>query len=569
MPTIVIRLALALLASGLLLAAPTGAQTTAPGEQSPAMQPSGGKSQQSPGDATQDTGLKESTANALRSLAAQLAEKQQGRAEELAKRLGKDDLRIAELDAEIQDLRWQFAGLMTQIDVQQFEAPETAQMDLLSELVEALRPVVGALKDVTDGARRQHELKHTIEEGEERLATSIGARTRLDRTVTALRQLEADPATTVVIEQAIIERNKHWTPTIVRLEHHLLVARENLQQLQDAEGSWLTSLQEKGDDISKGALSIVISIAVFLAVLFGLRALFRIIRGKRRQQTFHGRLADIVLGALTLVVAVAATLVVPYSREDYVLLTLGIIIIIGACWVLAKSAPGYVEQIRLLLNIGSVREGERILVDGLPYRVEALRFYSKLRNPELTGGTLRVPIGQLIGERSRAAAPDEPWFPCKQGDIVSIEGMVGRVALQTPEIVTFIERNDALRTYPTAAFLGFNPRNLSAGFEVCATFGIDYAHQADSVDKIPELLRDAIWSYYANDVDAAEVLKVHVELSEAGASSLNYRVQVEFTGKAAPRYDTLNRMVSQALVTACTKHGFGIPFPQLQVHGAK
>jgi hypothetical protein len=566
---IVIRLALALLPSGVLLATPADAQIPALGEQAPVMQAPSSKSGQSPGRAPQDAELKESTANALRSLAAQLAEKRQERAEELAKQLGKDDQRIAELDAEIQDLRWQFAGLMTQIDVQQFEAPETAQMDLLTELVEALRPVVGALKDVTDGARRKHELKRTIEEAEQRLETSIEARTKLDRTVTALRQLEASPATTIAIEQAIIERNKHWVPTIARLENQLLVANENLQQLQDSEGGWLTSLQEKGDDITKGALSIVISIVVFLLVLFGLRALFRLIRGKQRQQTFHGRLTDIVLGSMTLVAAVAATLVVPYSREDYVLLTLGIIIIVGTCWVLAKSAPGYVEQIRLFLNIGSVREGERILVDGLPYRVEALRFYSKLRNPELTGGTLRVPIGQLIGQRSRAAAHDEPWFPCKQGDIVSIEGIVGRVALQTPEIVTFIERNDALRTYPTAAFLKLNPRNLSAGFEVGATFGIDYSHQADSVDKIPELLREAILSYYANDVDAAEVVRVHVELSEAAANSLDYRVQVEFTGKAAPRYETLNRMVSQALVTACTKHGLGIPFPQLQVHGTK
>ena len=566
---IVIQLTLALLSSGALLATPAQTQISAPSEQAPPIQASSSKIEQSPGGSPQGERLKESTAAALRSLASQLAKKRSERTQELAKQFGKDNSRIADLDSEIQDLRWQFAGLMTQIDVQQFEAPETAQMDLLTELAEALRPVIGALKDVTDGARRKHELKRSIEEAQERLETSIAARQKIDRTLTALRQLEASSATTTAIEQATIERNKHWDPNIARLEHQLLVANENLQQLQDSEGGWFASLKEKSDDITGGAISILISIAVFLSVFFGLRMLFRMIRGKRPQQTFYGRLSDIVIGAMTLVAAVTATLIVPYSREDYVLLTLGIIIILGTCWVLTKSAPGYAEQIRLFLNIGSVREGERILIDGLPYRVEALRFYSKLHNPALTGGTLRVPIGQLIGERSRATTDDEPWFPCKQGDIVAIEGTVGRIALQTPEIVTFVERNDALRTYPTDEFLKLNPRNLSGGFEVGATFGIDYSHQADSVHKIPELLREAIRNYYETDADAAQLTKVHVELSEAGPSSLDYRVQVAFTGKAAPRYETLSRMVTQALVTACTKHGLGIPFPQLQMHGAK
>lgn len=571
MPTIVIRLVFALLASGLLRACPTGAQSPTPEAQGPTAQNPSVQVPETRVPTTRvptakDQEIPKGTADVLRSLAEMLAKKHAKRVEALNKN---DQASVAKLDIEIQGLRWQFAGLITQIDVQQFEAPESAKLDLLTELTEALRPVVGLLKDVTDGVRRKHELNGAIDENTQRLGTSMAARNRLEDIVTKLAQLPVTDATTVAIEQATIELEQHWIPRIARLEHQLSVANENLTQLNATEGSWLTNLQSKGGEITNGALSIAICIAVFLMVLFGLRWLFGVMRGKKRRQTFRGRLTEILLGAVTLVAAIAATLVVPYTRGDFVLLTLGIVIVIGVCWVLAKSAPGYIEQIRLFLNIGSVREGERILIDGLPYRVEALRFYSKLRNPELTGGTLRVPIGQLIGERSRATGPDEPWFPCKQGDMVSVEGMIGRVTLQTPEIVTFIERNDAPRTYPTAAFVALNPRNLSAGFEVGATFGIDYSHQADSVVKIPALLREAIHDYYANDVDAAEVIKVRVELSEAGASSLDYRVQVEFTGKAAPRYDTLNRMVSQALVAACTKYGYGIPFPQVQVHGVK
>lgn len=569
------RLIAAVLTAGLLIAAGTPAQTpTAPGPEA-----SSGSAQPAPqSPATKDAGpqdagpqdsaptIKQSTADALRSLATQLTEKQAQRTEALGQN---DQQRVQTLDGEIQELRWQFAGLMTQIDVQQFEAPESAQLDLLTELLEALRPIVGALKDVTDGVRKKHDLEQAISDGEERLAISRQALQRVDETLTALRELEASAATSAAIEQATIERSRHWVPRISRLEHQLLVARENLQQLKDAEGSWWSSLQDKRGAIGNGVLSILISLLVFVAVLFSLRALFGLLTGKRRKQTFRGRLTEIVVGAVTMTAAIAATLVVPYSREEYVLLTLGIVIVIGTCWVLAKSAPTYIEQIRLFLNIGSVREGERILVDGLPYRVESLRFYSKLRNPELTGGTLRIPIGQLIGERSRAAGSDEPWFPCKQGDIVAVDGMIGRIALQTPEVVTFVERNDAPRSIPTAAFVALNPRNLSAGFEVGATFGIDYSHQADSVVAIPKIFRDEIFAYYEDDPDRKHLVEVRVEFASANSSSLDYRVQVEFRGEAAPRYDMLNRKVHQALVTACTKHGYGIPFPQLTVHGVK
>ena len=117
--------------------------------------------------------------------------------------------------------------------------------------------------------------------------------------------------------------------------------------------------------------------------------------------------------------------------------------------------------------------------------------------------------------------------------------------------------------------MALNPRNLSVGFEISSSFGIDYSHQKDSLTKIPDLFADAIRKTLGEDQDGEATLDVRVELAEAGASSLDYTVQVEFGGQAAARYDILERKITQALVATCSEHGFGIPFPQIQVHGVK
>jgi hypothetical protein len=558
MSKIVSQLAAALLACGLLIAQPPQPQGPERANQDLADKGPGGQisTSQEPQE------LPESKAEALRSLAAQLKIKRDRRSSAIAENI---PATVSQLDGEIQQLRWQFASLMTQVDVQQFEAPEAAQLDLMTEALEALRPIVGALNDITEPARRKQDLKRAIEVAEDREEVIREARDKVRQVLASLRSLPPSAANTVAIEQATIELQEHWLPSLAHVERQLIVLRENQRQLEQDQDNWLTSLRAQSSAILDSGISIVTCIAVFLTVFYLLRFLSGLIVGKRASSQFPRRLLKVLLRILTLSLAIAATLVVPFAREDYVLMTLGIVFVVGVGWVVAKSAPLYVEQIRLILNIGSVREGERIVVDGLPYKVDALRFYSRLSNPALTGGALRVPIEQLIGERSRAAGPDEPWFPCHEGDIVAIDNIVGRVQLQTPEMVVVAERQDAPRNYPTATFLSLNPRNLSRGFEVYVTFGIDYAHQTEAIDKIPALLQNDLAAGLAQCTDAQAVGNVRVELAEAGSNSLNLEVEVQFAGPAAGHYHSLKRRINRLLVQSCSQHGFGIPLPQLQV----
>ena len=58
-------------------------------------------------------------------------------------------------------------------------------------------------------------------------------------------------------------------------------------------------------------------------------------------------------------------------------------------------------QVRKALNPALVREGERVMIDGIPWRVDAIGVFSKLRNPLLAGGEMRLPIRSLPNLKSR------------------------------------------------------------------------------------------------------------------------------------------------------------------------
>ncbi len=62
-----------------------------------------------------------------------------------------------------------------------------------------------------------------------------------------------------------------------------------------------------------------------------------------------------------------------------------------------QTFPMFWEQTKLLLNLSTVREGERAIYNGLPWHIKSLNLYTKLINPALKGGMIRLPLRELIG----------------------------------------------------------------------------------------------------------------------------------------------------------------------------
>ena len=141
---------------------------------------------------------------------------------------------------------------------------------------------------------------------------------------------------------------------------------------------------------------------------------------RKRGSSFGTRLFNVLYLFFSGLGSIFVFLIVLFMFEDWVLLTLGVLVVLGILWTSKHAIPKFWSQAALLLNMGVVREGERLIYNGIPWRVKALNFYTILENPKLEGGTLRLPVKDLFDLRSREYGAEEPWFPTDKGDWVLI-----------------------------------------------------------------------------------------------------------------------------------------------------
>ncbi len=250
------------------------------------------------------------------------------------------------------------------------------------------------------------------------------------------------------------------------------------------------------------------------------------------------------------------------------LFSLVILLLLGIGLTLRHALPRYWQQIQLFLNVGSVREGERIDLDGLPWLVRRINFYSVLENPAAEIRQ-RVPIDDLVDLKSRPFKRDDPWFPCLRGDWVLLgDGMRGKVTGISQELVQLVARGGAHRTYQTGDFLSLSPLNLSRNFRLKETIGISYDLQRQSVTTIPDLLKAHVEQRAAEEGYGEQLLNLRVEFERANTSSLDLVVIADFDGALGDLYSRLGRSMQRWCVEACNEHGWEIPFTQLTLHQA-
>ena len=317
-------------------------------------------------------------------------------------------------------------------------------------------------------------------------------------------------------------------------------------------------------------LNLLLGAAAFCAVFFGFRLGERGARRLRRkggEKRFASRLTALLFHVFSVLGGLVAMMLVFNLAGDWFLLGIVIIFLFGVGWASIKTLPQQIETIKLMLNIGAVREGELLVFDGTPYRVDALGLSAHLHNPRLEGGTRHLPVNFLVGMNSRPVGPDEAWFPCEKGDWVLLSsGQAGQILSQTPSTVRLALSGGGWITYPTADFLALHPRDLSAGFRVESTFGVDYRHQALATTEIPVQMKAKLLAELPRVVEPALLADLQVLFSSASASSLDYTVWVELKGPAAPLRTRIAFAIQRILVEACNERGWSIPFPQLTVH---
>lgn len=441
------------------------------------------------------------------------------------------------------------------------------KFDWREELQSVFEPILMEMRRLTDRPRKIERLRSAQGHLEQRLTAAKTALKSVSN-----YHLKA-PSPDLVAAFANLE--ERWQKRCDDLQGKLDLLNFELQELltpsSDQEAKAIESLKQLFTGRLLNLLLAVLAAGVVYSLFWKLNQLYaRSLLRRGRNPELLTRIVHLTLVLFASLLALLAGMLVLYAQGDWILLGLVIIILVGLVLVLQRSLPGYINEARLLLNIGPVREGERIIYHGLPWRVQTLRMQATLINPLLSGGVLRLPLRELTPLTSRVASEREPWFPTRENDYVLLgDDTYGQVVLQTPEAVQ-LRIASAIKSFPVQSFLNQSPKNLSLeGFAVILRFGVDYQHQAEATGVIRDTLEKALSEGLQHEPQGKYLQELMVEFAEAGASSLDFIAIASFTPDAAGAYLHLRRVLQRIALDACNTYGWVIPFNQMTVHLAR
>jgi len=469
------------------------------------------------------------------------------------------------LESNIDSLRlawelWATGG----VDLQMFYPKKEQKFDWREEMQSAFEPIVVEIKRLTERPRKMERQRSEQSFYQQRLAA----------TDTALKSIVAlkSSAPSADLRSAFGALETRWRMRYDEYKNQLALINLQLEELSAPSRPTQERASEALQELLSGhfvnLLLAVLAAAVTYGVLRMLNRLYaRIVTARGRPRPFLARVAHLTFMLIAAVLTLLAGMAVLYTRGDWILLGLLLIVLIGAALTLQRTLPGYIKEAKVFLNLGPAREGERVLYNGLPWQIQALNMHATLVNPALRGGNLKLPLSALTSLVSRCYDEVEPWFPTRENDFVLLnDDSYGQVTLQTPEMVQ-VRVAGACKTFPAGAFLDKYPQNLSAnGFTVSIKFGIDYRHQSTVTAEITKTLEGYIAAQLKDSRYGAHLKDCFVEFDEAAASSLNLLVSASFTGAAADAYLHLRRLLQRLAVDACNANNWTMPFDQMTVH---
>ena len=473
---------------------------------------------------------------------------------------------LEKLESDLRATTRNLESIAAGVDLSRLRVEKEEEFNFQKEVFALLKPALDEMKEMTSHVRQKSDLREQVVYYQERLPVIEQAVSNMSR----LQEQSKDES----VKQSLQATAAIWRKKQAFMQSELQAARIQLAKLEAAEvsiteasQSYLKSFFQKRGLYLTEALLLVL--AILLLSRLSYTAMQRYIRGfQKKHRSFRVRLIELVHRVLTVVMTILGPMIVFYLVEDWVLFSLGILLLLGIALTLRQAIPRYWQQVQLFLNIGSVREGERILMEDLPWQVERINFYCTLSNP-VADISQRVPIADLVDLKSRPCKSGEPWFPCKKGDwVILSDGVRGRVIGISHELVQLVERGGAQLTYQTGDFLARSPRNLATNFRIKERLGVSYSLQKQSTTSIPEILHRYVQQRAEQEGYADQLLNLRVEFAEAGNSSLDLVVIADFKGELGDLYNRLRRAIQRWCVDACTEYEWEIPFPQMTLHGA-
>lgn len=476
--------------------------------------------------------------------------------------------KIAALQVEFEALDAEFSRVAAGISLEDIGNTEIEPLDLNAEVKEVFRPLVQEFRDITSAPREAEDLRSEIEELKRRLAIIDDARDSLSDTF--------DEKNPQALKEALKRKAADLEAARQNVETELGIAEAKLTNLTEDGTTFVRSVSTMVQDFfrSRGLHLLMAALGSAFVVLM-IRFVYKLImklspKNVNQAKNFTGRLINLAYILISVIGGILAFILVLYLANDWLLLAIALLFLFGVAWAGKHTLPRFVEQSKMMLNLGSVRQGERIIYEGIPWEVQKINFYTSLVNKSLEGGLIRLPMRDLMPLHSRPNGARELWFPCQEDDwVILSDGTFGKVIHQTPDYVHIVKLGGSRKVIPTADFLELHPENISKNFRITVTFGIDYKHQDIAVSRVPAILEASIQRAFLEKIDKEQLFSLKVFFTSAAASSLDYRIVADFGGELAPRMNALRDLVQATCVETCNKNNWVIPFTQITVHQAE
>ncbi len=451
-------------------------------------------------------------------------------------------------------------------DVSLFESQELSSAQsksLLDDFQDVVTPLVSSLKRASERPRRIERLKAQIASLNSKLKQA-------DKGIESIEYL-LESAEKEDLKQKLSDAKLKVVKyrSDINFRHGIL--QDQLEEELKSNKSFVQSAEEiLRDFFSNKGENLLIAFLTTLVVLLLLFAIEKfILKPYLYVSRFHfiSKPIESLYGLMTIVIGILAGLFSLYILDDWFLFTFFLLLLVGIIWSLKHLVVRFMDAIKLMLGLGTIKAGQRIVYEGCPWRVKKIRMNTILENEFLEGGVMNVDITKLMELSSRKMHKDDSLFPTKKGDwVILSDGVYGRVATQTPEQVIVEVNGVTPAFYRTQDYLSLRPQNLSSGFVVEHSIGLDYKHQKQMTD-IVEVFSTSISGLVAKGLvkDKKALKDVNVYFAKAATHSLDIGFEIHFDGALASRYKQILGLVQSSIVEICTKNKYEIAFEQLKV----
>jgi hypothetical protein len=485
----------------------------------------------------------------------------------------KDQKQKLIIDTEVKRLRDRYSKIklnlvtvITDIKIDEIKKPEEVhKRDLLQEAQELLGPALDSIQRISAKPRKIEALKKELATYQEKIALTDVALKNIE-TITKSPDFKAlVPDLESYIEEAKFNVNDLRQELIIKTDH---INRDLLDLTKDDKSMLDATTSLVKNFFSTKGKNLTISTFIFFLVVWSiskirLKILLPVI--VKKPDIYIYKTINSLYPLISITSATVMAIFTLYLLGDWVLVTFLVLFIAGTLWAFKDYIRKLTAEGRLILNLGAVKEGDLIIFNNLSWHVKNISFITTLENIALDTPILKIEIAEILKLHSRKMHPKEPWFPSKTGEwVILTDGTYGQVKLQTMEQIIVEVLSTQLKHYSIQQYLNLSPTNLSFGFTLDFTWGLDYLDQNILQNSIIPTINSKMKKLLEKYPSPPE--NFSIDFHSAGASSLNLQILSYYKGEFASLRPQILKDLQSMLLTICTEESLNIPFNQVVVH---